>query len=276
MKIAYGNYGMPEIPYATVVEQIAEIGYDGLEICTGPRYATAPEKLTSAERLHLRQLMADQGLELDKLMINGYTLLTSDDEEHARNLDHLRRAIELGSDLGLTQRVAVNTAGGRIDDWETKRNLLVERAGDWARVAAEHDSLFALEPHVGAIVHSPDRTLWMLDQVDHPNLKINFDYSHFELIDVPLAEAIETLKPYIVGTHVKDVQGRPPDFRFLLPGEGEVNYVDYIQQMAGIGYDGFITVEISAHIFNRPGYDPFAAARTSYRALADAMNQAST
>ncbi|MBV7330529.1 sugar phosphate isomerase/epimerase [Chloroflexi bacterium TSY] len=274
MKIAYGNYGMPKTPYETLVRQVSEIGYDGLELCTGAAYPTAPERLSAANRQHLGQLIEDADLELDKLMMQGVTLLTSEDKQHAANLESLHHAFELGAALEMEQVVAVNTAGGRIEDWDTMRDLLAERVADWATVAAEHDAFFALEPHVGAIVHTPERTTWLLEQVDHPNLKINFDYSHFELVDVPLAEALGELKSHIVGTHVKDVKGRPPNFRFLLPGESELDYVDYLHQIEAVGYDGFITAEISAQIFNKPDYAPVAAARFAYQALADAFEKA--
>ncbi len=55
MKIAYGNYGMPHTPPEVMVGQIADIGYDGVELCTGPSYPTAPGQLTASAREALRR-----------------------------------------------------------------------------------------------------------------------------------------------------------------------------------------------------------------------------
>jgi inosose dehydratase len=273
MKLGYGNYGMPATPYAEMVRQVSTIGYDGVELCVGAQWPTAPANLDGANRKQLRQSMADAGLELIALMVSGMKVLEPDDDQHAANLAELETIFALGHDLGLEHPIAINTLGGKIEEWETLRHKLAERVADWANVAASCGGVYAMEPHVGGIVNSPERALWLLRTVDHPNLKLNFDYSHFELIDVPLAAAIEALVPYAVATHVKDSHGRPPSFRFALPGEGTLDYADYMRQMKAAGYDGYITVEISAQIFRAEGYDALEAARRSYATLAAALER---
>ena len=47
-----------------------------------------------------------------------------------------------------------------------------------------------------------------------------------------------------------------PQHKFLLPGEGDFDYERYLQAMAGAGYAGFVTVEISKMVQHRPGYEP--------------------
>ncbi len=250
MKLGYGNYGMPTTPYAEMVSQVATIGYDGLELCVGETWPTGPANLDRADRKHLRESLAKANLELIALMVSGLKVLELDDAQHAANLAELESIFALGHDLGLENPIVINTLGGKIDEWETQRDKLAERVADWSEVAVKHDGVFAMEPHVGGIVNTPQKAVWVLRTVDHPHLRVNFDYSHFELIDVPLADAIEDLVSYAVATHVKDSHGRPPQFRFALPGEGALDYADYMRQMKAAGYDGYITVEISAADFS--------------------------
>lgn len=270
MKLAYGNYGMPNTPYQTMIQQVAGMGYDGLEVCVGAKWPTSAQNLRGAERKSFRKAMDAAGLGIASLMMSGVTVYELDSASHAANLEALRTVFGLSADLGFTENIVVNTMGGKIAEWETQRSLLAERVADWARVAAECGGVFACEGHVGGIINSSGRELWLLRQVNLPGLKVNFDYSHFELIDEPLQEAMDRLVPYAVGTHVKDSIGRPPSFKFLLPGEGQVDYADYMRRIYRTGYNSFITVEISGMIFNAPGYDAIKAAEFCYRTLSTA------
>ena len=66
-----------------------------------------------------------------------------------------------------------------------------------------------------------------------------------------------------------------PNHQFLIPGEGEFDYVAYLRAMRAHGYTGFITAEISNMVWlRRPGYDPLAAAEQTYQTLARAFDQA--
>ena len=69
-------------------------------------------------------------------------------------------------------------------------------------------------------------------------------------------------------------QAREARHEFLIPGEGEFDYVAYLREMRAHGYTGFITAEISIMVQRRPGYDPLAAAEQTYRTLAHAFEQA--
>jgi len=271
MHIAYGNYGMPQTPYQQMIPQVAAIGYRGLEVCVAPGYPTAPEALTTSDRAALRQLLATHQLQIDSLLIAKVPILAADASAHAANLARLHQIFELAADLGIKEPIVTSTLGGRIDEWEQRSEALAQAVGDWATVAAAHQGFFGFEPHVGGIIHTPARAQWLLAAVNHPQLKLNFDYSHFELIDTPLAEAIAQLMPHAVGVHVKDVQGRYPTFKFLLPGEGSLDYGAYLRQIQAAGYDGPITVEISGQLFNAAGYDALAAAHFSYQTLAAAL-----
>ena len=80
--------------------------------------------------------------------------------------------------------------------------------------------------------------------------------------------------PHSCFTHVKDERGRVPDFEFLIPGEGEFDYVRYLKAMRAAGYEEDICVEISIQVQRRTNYDPIAAAERSYAVLAKAFRDA--
>ena len=51
-------------------------------------------------------------------------------------------------------------------------------------------------------------------------------------------------------------------------GEGTTDYGAYFKKLHALGYRGDVVVEVSGMVFKQPGYDPVAAARKSFAALA--------
>jgi inosose dehydratase len=253
---------------------VGRIGYRGVEITVIPGYTTELERLDAAERRRIRKLIDAHGLELPA--IAGHTsLLAEGAEEHTANVARLKASIDLAAEWGGNRPPALNTtSGGRPEGWAETRGLLVERVGELVAYAARRGVTLAIEPHVGAALDTPEKTVWLLEQIGSPYLKVNFDISHFEAVGRPMADTIATLAPYSVHTHVKDTRGRHPEFEFLIPGEGNFDYPAYLRAMRAAGYHGFITVEISVMVQRRPGYDPFAAAEQGYRTLAAAFAEA--
>src|SRR5207248_2614520 len=78
-----------------------------------------------------------------------------------------------------------------------------------------------------------------------PALRVHFDVSHFNVQGMDMDTVIAQLAPHSVHTHLKDERGVAPDFEFLIPGEGECDYMRYLKGMERAGYDGHVTVEIS-------------------------------
>ena len=132
----------------------------------------------------------------------------------------------------------------------------------------------ALEPHVGSVVCTASRALEAKAAVAGDAFGINLDISHFAVQGIPTAQAVDALGTLAIVCEVKDQTGVAPDFKFLIPGEGDFDYVDFIRRMAGAGYDGSISVEISVLRQRLPDYDPYAAARQSYEVLSKAFEAA--
>ncbi|HTN74574.1 MAG TPA: TIM barrel protein, partial [Pirellulaceae bacterium] len=107
--------------------------------------------------------------------------------------------------------------------------------------------------------------------VNSPALRAAYDFSHFQLRGRKLAESWATLATQTAFIHVKDATGEPGKFRFLLPGEGTIDYADYFRLLKRDGYRGCVMVEVSGQIWNQPGYDPIAAAKQCYVVLKKAL-----
>jgi len=273
MKIAYGTYGMPHTPGTEAVSSVARMGYDGIEIACGPAFPTHPDKLDTSARRAMRDQLADLGLEVPALMLQ-INFIADDPQVHQQNLAAFKQTAQLGHDLGLNEPIITFTMGGQTAKYHEQRDEFVHRLTDYADAADQAGCVAAVEPHVNGTIDRPDRAVWLIEAVDSPRVRLNFDISHFDLIGLGIDECVSAMTPYSVHTHVKDGHMVDGKVQFLLPGQGDFDYVAYLRAMDAAGWAGHITVEISGQIWNAPGYDPIAAAAESYAALNNAFKLA--
>ncbi|MFW6006718.1 MAG: sugar phosphate isomerase/epimerase family protein, partial [Halanaerobiales bacterium] len=105
-----------------------------------------------------------------------------------------------------------------------------------------------------------------LDSLNSNGVRVNYDPANLVMVtgDDPVA-GVHTLQDYIVHTHAKDgimlkksdpkkiydyfAEGGIEDMRleeFFLEkplGEGDVDFPEYLEALAEIGYDGYLTIE---------------------------------
>ncbi len=275
MQLGFSTWGMPTVPVDAIVRHLSSLGFDGVELTVLSHHTTALEKLDDNERRRIPKLLADHNLQLPA--IAGHVSLMDDDSaSHAANLERLKRTIDLALDWATADGPPVidTTAGGQPEDWETKLDMLVERIQEAADYGHSQGVTFAIEPHVGSIIDTPDRMLEVIKRVGSDAVGVNFDISHFNVMGIGIEESVSAMAPHARHTHVKDERGTVPDFEFLIPGEGEFDYVTYLKSMQRHGYTGFITAEISNMVQRRTPYYPLEVATQTYDVLAKAFSNA--
>ena len=275
MRIGYSTWGMRDVPIEKALPAIARIGFQGVELSVAPGWSTELYSLDARQRALIKDLFREHGLVLTSVIRNA-SMVADDPAEHAANMQSLRDAIDLTAELAQAGEVSVMTShlGGGPSDWEAKRCLAVERLQELAPYAADRNVVIAVEIHCGSMLNLPDRVDWLFERVQHPNVRLNFDISHMEVMGIPIEESVPALAPYSVHTHVKDQRGHYPDLEFLTPGEGPFDFVKYLRAMDSAGYEGFITAEVSVMVQRRPDYDPFFHAQLSYWTLFKAFQVA--
>lgn len=274
-KIAYGTYGMPKEDLRAAIPRLSKIGYEGLEICVGEAYPAAPHKLPKEKRSELRTMVSDLDLEVPSLMLLS-RVLTPDPREYQQQLEAFRAAAELANDLAVNDKIPVltTTLGGGTMTWKKDREALVDRIAEVGELIAEGGTRFAVEPHVGSILEHPHHAVWLIQRINSPSVRLNFDISHFAVAGYPLEDTVAQLAPLAIHTHVKDGRMVAGKVQWLLPGEGDFDYAAYFQAMAKADWRGCITVEISGMIFSKPNYDPWHAAEFSWKTLSAGRKEA--
>jgi len=77
----------------------------------------------------------------------------------------------------------------------------------------------------------------VIERVDRPNVRLQYDVYHMQIVEGDLARTIERLLPHIGHIQIADNPGRNE------PGTGEINHPWLFDRLEAIGYDGWIGCE---------------------------------
>jgi inosose dehydratase len=274
MRISYCTWGMMNVGIEEAIPEIARIGYSAIELAVTPNWPTDLVTLDADKRARIRQLLDEYHLSLSA--VAGHTTMTeSDAEKNAANFQRLRDSVDLTAEL--TRRgeppILVSLIGGGMEEWDAKRELVAERVRALGDYAASRGVMLAVEPHSGTSFDTPEKATWLMEQLNHPAVRLNFDISHFDIIGIGIDECVPDMAPWSVHTHVKDQRGIYPKHEFLTPGSGPFDFTHYLSAMHKAGFSGYIGMEVSVMVQRKVGYDPFVDAALGYYALRHAFNE---
>jgi D-psicose/D-tagatose/L-ribulose 3-epimerase len=121
--------------------------------------------------------------------------------------------------------------------------LAVESCRQLGDYAAELNLQIALElePFALSLLNSVDSMVRFLDDVSHPAVRANIDVSHLCLANVA-PEELRRLKGKAIHVHISDCDGKVHGD--LPPGRGVVNFAPYLREIAALGIDGAVSIEL--------------------------------
>ena len=275
MRLGFTTWGMVTVRAEEAIPLLASIGYDSIEIAVVPGWRDSVDLLTPTRRRRIKQLLCEYDVALAAIAGNS-DLLADDADELAENWQVLTSTVDLAVEWASRDGPPVvdTYVGGAAGQWEQKRELVIERLGRLCDYAAGRGVRVALQPHMDGALDTPDKVPGLIEALGRPNLGITLDVNDFTVQGIAVEEIAGLLGRHLVLAQVKDERGRRPDYEFAVPGDGEFDYVRYLQALRAAGYDGDVCVEISLRVQRRPGFDPTRAAIQSYRVLSAAFEAA--
>jgi sugar phosphate isomerase/epimerase len=265
----FSLYGMKTVPVREALAHVAKIGYKCTELCLRAGWDTEPKLLTKADRADLRKRIGGLGLTLSSVMEN--MALGRPDGTKA-NLERLKAAAEVCYEVSPGPPALIETTvGGRPANWEQTKDAMAVELAAWAKTAEELKTTLAIKAHAATVMNLPERVLWLADRVTSPRLKLVYDYSHYSVNGLDMVKTMQQIATKAVFVHIKDMRGTPDNYKFLLPGDGDIDYRAYVKALTAVGYRGPVVVEVSVHVFDEPGYDPLAAARHVWERVSPAF-----
>ena len=265
--LGFSQYGMLDRKTADAMKACADIGYRAFELAPQDGWPADPKALSAADRKELRSRYADLNLTLPSLLVNLPEPVP--EAAHRANLDRIKAVGELGHDLSpASPPVILTNISGKPADWPKVRDHVADRFRAWADAGKAVKTVVAVKPHVKCALHSPDGGRWVMEQVNSPWLRLCYDFSHYRVQGLGLADTVKAVVPLSALVHLKDAAGTADKFEFLLPGDGDTDYREFGRLVAAAGYRGPMVVEVSRLVWSKPGYDPVAAAKRCYAKLA--------
>ena len=253
MGLAYApnlSWLLPELPLGERARAVAEAGFEAVEF--GFPSATDLDALERAQ--------AEQGLEI--VLFNqdvpvwdrqnrGYLCDPARREEFRQRLE---QALRLAERLKV-QKVML-PAGVELPEIERRRqhDLIVENLAYAAPLAARSGVLLTIEvlnpeDNPGYLLTSSQEALQIVHQVDHPNVRFQFDSYHLQALEGGLVDTVRNNGQWIGHVQFADHPGRGR------PGSGSIDFGAILEALHLAGYSGLIGLE---YIPREPGLQSLA------------------
>jgi sugar phosphate isomerase/epimerase len=146
------------------------------------------------------------------------------------------RQVEIARRLGATQ---LRLFFGRLEYADYSRGALEIISQNLRRLSDRHPEMrFNFENHDGASLN-PEVCRDILERVDRPNIRMNFDPINFERAGVNGRGALDLVRAFVGHVHLKGLeQGEFCEF-----GAGDVDLEPVLRALESYGYRGGFTVE---------------------------------
>ncbi len=99
-----------------------------------------------------------------------------------------------------------------------------------------------MEYEPGLLVERADELAGLIREIGAENFGANLDFGHSHLAGEVPSHVAGRLASRIFHIHLEDISNRK--HYHLIPGEGDIDFEDIFRALAGIDYDGFVTVEL--------------------------------
>jgi sugar phosphate isomerase/epimerase len=228
--------------FADDVAAYADAGCTAMEVWL-TKLETHLDKHSAADT---KKLLEDRGMTLAAASYQG-GLLLSQGEQRKAHYDHFKRRLDLCQAFGIATMLIVADFVDKVDSTSLQRAVVsLKQAAQWA---AGFDVRLALEFRgSNTFCSSLDTALSLIAACGEPNVGVNLDVFHYYSGPSKFEDLALLTKDNLAFVQLSDVAGVPrelaTDADRILPGDGEFQLRPIGEQLAKIGYDGWVSVEL--------------------------------
>ncbi len=225
--------GMLRMPFEETFGKAKEMGFDGIEICTGADYR--PHLLWQEGGIDKIKELADAaGIEVSSLSPGGftaYTFMHPDDDKRAEGIEMLRHLAETCPLLGTKVILVPFFGNGKIEKEHITASRFIDGFKAAAEMAERENVFLAIESTLDADDHQQ-----IIDQVGSSAVGVYYDMGNATSFGYDSPTEIRQLGKGIVQMHIKDTGGNHA-------GEGDVDFSAVFESAHAIGYDSWFVLE---------------------------------
>jgi len=269
MKFAFSSNAFRRYSLVDTIRIVADAGYRGIEIMADIPHAF-PLHLSGKDIDDIRKALDEHDLEISN--INAFmhhadgdtyhpTWIEDDPALRAKRIDYTLRCIALADKLGAS---TISTEpGGPLDGMSREEGLRIFREGLSAVEgrAREKGVRILIEPEPGLLIENSTQFLELFKDLDPAVFGLNFDVGHFYCVSEAPSDLIRQLKNTFYHFHLEDIAASREHYHLML-GKGAIDLPDVLKTIDGIGFEGFVTVELYTYEEH-----PEEAAREAFRYL---------
>jgi hexulose-6-phosphate isomerase len=213
-----------------------DAGFEGVELCS----------VSSDSEMEAVKALADEfGLETHSIMGSlhwQFPLSSPSSEVRSKCLENMKMAIRhakmIGADAILLVPAVVTSEVTYEDAYRRSRGEIAKLI----EPAEEAGVAIAIENVWNRFLLSPIEFARYIDDFGSPSIRAYFDVGNIMLYGFP-HHWIRTLGSRICKVHLKDFRVGPKEFVDIL--EGDVPWRDVMKALKDVGYDGYLTIEVS-------------------------------
>ncbi|MBX9585562.1 MAG: sugar phosphate isomerase/epimerase [Gemmataceae bacterium] len=222
------------------IHQTKAVGFDTIDIFADPL------DIDAKERKLIRTECERAGLPVVSVACVAVGLIDFNPAVQRFHLDRCRAHLDFCYELGARNLLLV--LGEYIWDrqvippaeqWATGVRHLKTLGGYAAGLGLE--IALELEPFKLSLLNDVPNMVRFLDDVGHPAVRANIDVSHLQLAGAK-PEELRRLAGRACHVHISDCDGKVHGD--LPPGRGVVDFVPYLKEIAALGIDGAISIEL--------------------------------
>jgi 3-dehydroshikimate dehydratase len=243
------------ISFTDIVQFAYENGFEGIEL-----WGTHAQNLYMQERETTEReidYLKDKNLEVT--MISDY-LDISLSVDFQKTMEKCEQLVTLANWFNTNKIRTFAGQKGSEDFSEQERKEYVKRIRMVCDLFAPHNMYILLETHPNTLTDTLPSTLKLLEEVNHPYLKINLDFLHIWESGADPVDSFHRLKPWIQHYHFKNISSAEylhvfePNNVYAAAGsrigmvplfEGIVNYDEIIREVRDT--DHFASLEWFGH-----------------------------
>ncbi|MFJ2744554.1 sugar phosphate isomerase/epimerase family protein [Streptomyces sp. NPDC087440] len=253
-RLSYNANGLRNLTVEVAVEEVAEAGYDGIELSLHPAHID-PFTFTESDASVIRKALDRTGIEACCLAAGADNLLGEERFEpslihpdaagRARRIDLVRRSVRIADTLGIH---LINFATGKRKpevDPEQARRWLVEGITEILDTT-DSDVVLCMEPEPEFFLETNAAVAGLAHELSSPRFALAQDLGHCRVVEEDYLTSVEHHLPLTPVIQVEDIKGRTHHHE--IPGDGDIDFVEFFRILRRGGYEGHVSVELYNHI----------------------------